>query len=71
MLQALAQLPTRQRQVIAFRFFEDMSVEQTAQLLGFSTGTVKSYTSRALTRLRELLADSHDHSTLEVPDAHR
>lgn len=59
-MRALAQLPTRQRQVIVLRFVEDLSVEQTAQLLGFSTGTVKSYTSRALARLRELLAELHE-----------
>ena len=62
--QALAQLPARQRQVVVLRFFEDLPVDQTAALLGCSTGTVKSYTSRALARLRELLADeevSHGH----------
>jgi RNA polymerase sigma-70 factor (sigma-E family) len=67
-VRALAQLAPRQRQVVVLRFFEDLSVEQTAELLGFSTGTVKSYTSRALARLRELLADYH--KTLEVPHAH-
>jgi RNA polymerase sigma-70 factor (sigma-E family) len=56
-LQALAQLPAGQRQVIVLRFLEDLSVEQTAQLLGISDGTVKSHTSRALARLRELLAE--------------
>ena len=65
-IRALAQLPLRQRQVIVLRFFEDLSVEQTAQLLGFSTGTVKSHTSRAIARLRELLADD----SVEVPHAH-
>jgi RNA polymerase sigma-70 factor (sigma-E family) len=67
-VRALTQLAVRQRQVVVLRFFEDLSVEQTAELLGFSTGTVKSYTSRALARLRELLADYHE--TLEVPHAH-
>jgi RNA polymerase sigma-70 factor (sigma-E family) len=70
-LRALAQLPIRQRQVIVLRFFEDLPVEQTAQLLGCSTGTVKSYTSRALVRLRELLAGEFDTLALEVPHAHR
>ena len=69
MVRALAALPTRQRQVIVLRFFEDLSIEQTAELLGLSTGTVKSYTSRALARLRELLADHHEPNLLEVPHA--
>ncbi len=61
---ALAQLPIRQRQVVVLRFFEDLSVVQTAELLRCSEGTVKSYTSRALARLRELLTEqevSHGH----------
>jgi RNA polymerase sigma factor (sigma-70 family) len=69
--QALAALPVRQRQVVVLRFFEDLSVEQTAELLGFSTGTVKSYTSRALARLRVLLAGDDETYPLEVPHAHR
>jgi RNA polymerase sigma-70 factor (sigma-E family) len=61
---ALAVLPTRQRQVVVLRFFEDLTVAQTAELLGCSDGTVKSYTSRALARLRDLLTEnevSHGH----------
>ncbi|MEV8517419.1 SigE family RNA polymerase sigma factor [Dactylosporangium sp. NPDC051484] len=66
---ALAQLPVRQRQVVVLRFFEDLPIEQTAELLGCSTGTVKSYTSRALSRLRELLAEDDTESLAEVPHA--
>lgn len=70
-VRALAALPIRQRQVIVLRFFEDLSVEQTAELLDLTPGTVKSHTSRALARLRELLADYHEIRPLEVPHAHR
>ncbi|NES13225.1 MULTISPECIES: SigE family RNA polymerase sigma factor [Micromonospora] len=57
-VEALARLPIRQRQVIVLRYFEDLTVEQTADLLKMSSGTVKSYTSRGLGRLRELLTDN-------------
>lgn len=53
--EALASLPLRQRQVVVLRFFADLSVEETAEALNCSSGTVKSYTTRALSRLRELI----------------
>ncbi|WP_329118687.1 SigE family RNA polymerase sigma factor [Streptomyces sp. NBC_01465] len=49
---ALTSLPRAQRAVLVLRFYEDLSVEQTAELLGCSPGTVKSRTNRALERLR-------------------
>jgi RNA polymerase sigma-70 factor (sigma-E family) len=52
LLDALRQLPRRQRAAIVLRYFEDMSEAQTAEALGCSLGTVKSTTSKALDRLR-------------------
>jgi RNA polymerase sigma-70 factor (sigma-E family) len=72
-LQALAVLPPGQRQVIVLRFLDDLSVAETARLLGISEGTVKSYTARALARLRVTLTDQDeapDRGAPEVFHAH-
>lgn len=53
---ALAALAPRQRAAVVLRFYCDMSVEQTAGVLGCSTGTVKSQTARGLDALRRALA---------------
>jgi RNA polymerase sigma-70 factor (sigma-E family) len=50
---ALATLTRGQRAVVVLRFVEDLSEVETARILGCSVGTVKSQTSRALSRLRD------------------
>ncbi len=51
---ALARLTPKQRATLVLRFFEDQTEARTAEILGVSVGTVKSQTSVALRRLREL-----------------
>jgi RNA polymerase sigma-70 factor (sigma-E family) len=53
LVDALARLTPRQRAVIVLRFYDDLTTEATAQLLGVAVGTVKSQTNLALRRLRE------------------
>jgi RNA polymerase sigma-70 factor (sigma-E family) len=55
LLQALGQLPARQRAVLVLRYFNDLTEAQVAEVLGCSPGTVKSSASRGLARLREAL----------------
>jgi RNA polymerase sigma-70 factor (sigma-E family) len=60
LVRAVMDLPVRQRAVLVLRYFQDLSVEQTADAMGCSTGTVKSQTHHALSKLREALADPAD-----------
>ena len=52
LMTALAQLPRSQRAVVVLRYFEDLSVVQTAETLGCSVGTVKGQCARALAAMR-------------------
>lgn len=55
LVEALAKLPPRQRAVVVLRYIEDVDVETTADLLGISTGTVKSQAAKGPAGMRVLL----------------
>ena len=51
------ELPAQQRAAVALRYYEQLSVAEAAAVLGCSSGTVKSNTSRGLAALRRLASD--------------
>ena len=57
MLAAIRALPGRQREALVLRFYLDLSQEETARVMGISTGTVKSATSRAVAALGRMLKE--------------
>ncbi|MEE1748883.1 MULTISPECIES: SigE family RNA polymerase sigma factor [unclassified Streptomyces] len=58
LLDALGQLPPRDRAVLLLRYWEDRSIEETARMLKLSSSAVRSQGTRALNRVRALLGDS-------------
>ncbi|KRB77358.1 RNA polymerase subunit sigma-24 [Nocardioides sp. Root190] len=59
-LDALQRLPRRQREVLALRYYLDLSEAEIADTLGISRGAVKSHASRGSAALRPLLATHQD-----------
>jgi RNA polymerase sigma-70 factor (sigma-E family) len=59
-LDAMATLPQRQREVLALRYYLELSEAEIADALGISRGAVKSHASRGATALRLLLADRRE-----------
>lgn len=57
-LNALRALPERQREVLALRYYLDLSEADIAQTLGISRGAVKSHASRGVAALRSLMEDA-------------
>jgi RNA polymerase sigma factor (sigma-70 family) len=53
LLAAVQALPEKDRLVLTCRYFLELSEAETAQVLGWPVGSVKSRTARALARLRE------------------
>ena len=56
-LDALRALPDRQREVLALRYYLDLSEAEIASTLGISRGAVKSHASRGAAALRATMGD--------------
>lgn len=55
---ALAQLPQRQRECLVLRYYADLSEAQIADAMGISAGAVKSHASRGMAALRAHLGET-------------
>ena len=53
---ALRELPPRQRAAVVLRYFEDLDVAETAQILNCEPSTVRSQTARALATMRLVIS---------------
>jgi RNA polymerase sigma-70 factor (sigma-E family) len=54
---ALRTLPRRQLEAVVLRYYLELSVDETAQVMGISTGTVKSATHRALAAVGRIVRE--------------
>lgn len=63
LLEDLRRLSPRQRAVIVFRYFDDLTEADTAAALGISVGTVKSQVRDALARLRNQWGEDRSAAT--------
>lgn len=54
-IDALRELPTRQREALVLRYYADLSEAQIAAAMGISRGAVKSHTARGMAALRSVL----------------
>lgn len=53
-------LPPRQRAAIVLRYYEDLTLAQTAEVMGCTVGSVKSHVSIGLGKLRERMGSDFD-----------
>jgi RNA polymerase sigma-70 factor (sigma-E family) len=60
LIAALRRLPRRQREAVVLRHLADISEEETATVMGVSTGSVKTHLSRGITALRSAIATSEE-----------
>ena len=60
LLAALEQCTGDQKMVIVMRYFQELSITETAEILGWSEGKVKTTQHRAIKQLRERLIQDEE-----------
>jgi RNA polymerase sigma-70 factor (ECF subfamily) len=55
LLRALSRLPRRQRELLHLVFYQELRIEDAAEVLGISVGTARTHYERGKARLRQLL----------------
>ena len=62
LLRAVAELSTRQREVLHLVFYQDLTVEDASRVMNISLGTARTHFERGKRHLREILArqEAHD-----------
>ena len=54
---ALRELPRRQRDCLVLRYYEEQGIDEIATTLGISRNSVKTHLTRGMQALREVLGD--------------
>jgi RNA polymerase sigma-70 factor (ECF subfamily) len=57
LLDAMVELPPKQREVLHMVFYQDLTVREAAEVMGVSLGTARVHYDRGKKRLKALLSD--------------
>jgi len=63
---ALGELPEEERQIVVLRFYEELKLDEIAELLELPLGTVKSKLYRAFKRLADILQKGEEQNELYI-----
>ena len=61
LLRAVAELSTRQQQVLHLVFYQELTIEEASSVMNISLGTARTHFDRGKRRLREILVEQEAH----------